>query len=202
LKPLPTGSTITSISGGTGTQSFKKIGISTDKNIFHVKDNGFAEKDMLRYDYPVDGRFDTGSIDQEVNFYFVSSVLDQHNFEVIHVLPEIQPTNIERTGFAYLAPIQPTTATTVGLLEPVVFSVTSGSLPLGLTLDTSTGVVSGTPKETIDPPGREVISLICLRISTALLVSLSPPVVQVAPPDLLWPRLEVVLVILLGPPHT
>jgi Putative Ig domain len=157
LKPLPDGATITSISGGTGTQSFKKIGVSVDKNIFHLKDNGFVLKDMVRYDYPTDGRFDVVELQQEVNYYFVSKVYDTHNFQLNYTVGEIVPKTVLRTGFTIINPITPTPVTLIGLESPVTFAVTSGVLPAGLTLNTSTGVVSGTPTETIAAPGREVV---------------------------------------------
>lgn len=157
LKPLPTSATITSISGGTGTQTFKQIGISVDKNVFHVRNNGFQERDMLRYDYPVDGRFDAADISQEVNFYFVSRKYDSHNFIVSQTVGELIPRTVSRTGFTIITPIAPTTVTPVGLQTPITYSVVSGPLPGGLTLNTSTGVVSGTPTETIAAPGRTVI---------------------------------------------
>ena len=157
LKSLPDGTTLTSISGGTGTQTFRKIGVSVDKNIFHLKDNGFQEKDMLRYDYPVDGRFDVVELGQEKNYYFISKVYDSHNFQLNQTVGELVPNTISRSGFAITSPITPTTVTAVGLEPPITYSVTSGSLPSGLTLNTTTGVVSGTPTEEIPPPGREVI---------------------------------------------
>jgi hypothetical protein len=50
IKPLPNGSVISNISGGSGTQTFTEIGVSLDKDIIHVKDNGFLPNDMVRYD--------------------------------------------------------------------------------------------------------------------------------------------------------
>lgn len=85
LKNLPgsSGTAITSISGGTGTQKFTKIGISVDKDIFHIKDNGFTVRDMLRYEYPTGGAF--GS-DAAADYYFVETVYDSHNFTLSTVL--------------------------------------------------------------------------------------------------------------------
>jgi hypothetical protein len=154
LKPLPTGSVISSISGGSGTQTFKQIGISVDKDIFHIKDNGFVESDMLRYDYPVGGRF---TADEQPNFYFMQTRYDQHNFDLSHTLGEVTPATVFRGGVDYGSPITPTPVTTVGFTAPLNWAVTSGVLPSGLTLNTSTGVVSGTPQEAIAEPGREVV---------------------------------------------
>lgn len=157
LKPTPTGTTITSISGGTGTQTFKQIGVSPDKNIFHLKDHGYERFDMLRYEAPSEGgRFTVVSADQIKNYYFVAQVLDQHNFTLNQTVGELIPTTISRSGFSRYA-ITPTEVTPIGLTAPITYAVTSGVLPQGLTLNTSTGVVSGIPTENIAVPGRTVI---------------------------------------------
>jgi hypothetical protein len=154
LKPLPTSSTISTISGGSGTQTFTQIGVSIDKDVFHLKDNGYQINDMLRYDYPVGGRIDA---DEDFNFYFVQTRYDQHNFNVSHTLGQITPTTISRIGTDSGTEITPTTLNAIGFEAPLSFAVTSGVLPTGLTLNTSTGVVSGTSQEVIANPGREVV---------------------------------------------
>jgi hypothetical protein len=80
LKPLPTSSAITSISGGTGTQTFTKIGVSVDRDVFHVKNHGFVERDMVKYIYPESGRFTTVDAADQKDFYFIETVYDAHNF--------------------------------------------------------------------------------------------------------------------------
>jgi hypothetical protein len=157
LKTLPNSSVITSISGGTGTQTFKKIGVSVDKDIFHLKNNGFAQYDMLKYDFPVDGRFTVATADEIKNYYFVQLVYDQHNFTLNQTVGELQPLTISREGGFTFTAITPTTVTPVGLTAPIVYSITQGPLPTGLNLNTSTGVISGTPTEVIAVPGRTVI---------------------------------------------
>jgi len=154
LKPLPNGSVITSISGGTGIQSFQRIFISLDKDIFHVKDNGFEALDMLEYQYPVDGRFGVNAADEIKDFYFIQTRYDQHNFTLNQNTGEISPKNVTITVDRG-TPITPTTATTTGLTAPITFAVTSGVLPNGLTLNTTSGSVSGTPVEVVT--GRLVI---------------------------------------------
>jgi hypothetical protein len=154
LKPLPTSSAISTISGGSGTQTFKQIGVSIDKDVFHLKDNGYLLNDMLRYDYPIDGRIDA---DEDFNFYFVKTSYDQHNFNLSHTLGQITPATISRVGTDWGDPMTPTVVNAIGFVAPLSFAVTSGVLPTGLTLNTSTGVVSGTPGETIANPGREVV---------------------------------------------
>jgi hypothetical protein len=78
IKPFPDQPTITSISGGIGTQKFSAIGISLDKDIVHVRDNGFTVEDMIEYRYPSGGHFGTGS-GQSKDYYFVERVYDAHN---------------------------------------------------------------------------------------------------------------------------
>jgi len=157
LKATPTGTVISSISGGTGTQTFTKIGVSLDKDIFHVKDHGYVLYDMLRYDYPADGRFGVVSLDQEKNFYFVSVRYDQHNFALNQVLLELSPATQSRTGTEAGTAIAPTEVTAIGAQLPITYAVTSGTLPAGLTLNVNTGVVSGTPSDSAGTPTRTVI---------------------------------------------
>jgi hypothetical protein len=78
---LPGGTPI-SISGGTGTQTFSRIGVSVDKDIVHVPNSGFAEGDMLEYTFPVDGRFDVETEEEEKRFYFVDIAYDSHNYKL------------------------------------------------------------------------------------------------------------------------
>jgi hypothetical protein len=156
LKPTVGGTTISTISGGTGTQNFKQIGVSLDKNIFHVKNHGYAQFDMLQYSSPVGGAFSVVTADQIKNFYFVAQVLDVHNFTLNQTVGEVTPQTISRSGYSRYA-ITPTTITTIGMTAPITFAVTSGTLPNGLSLNTSTGVVSGTPLENIALPGRVVV---------------------------------------------
>jgi hypothetical protein len=82
IKELPDSASTLTPTGGSGTQTFTKIGISLDKDIVHVRDSAFQVKDMLKYSYPVGGRFDVASSAEEKNFYFVSKAYDQHNYEL------------------------------------------------------------------------------------------------------------------------
>ena len=83
IKALPTsGSPVIVPTGGTGTQTFQKIGVSTTRDIVHVKDHGFTLADMVEYTYPVGGRFGTQDVADAVQFYFVQEVLDTHNIRL------------------------------------------------------------------------------------------------------------------------
>ncbi len=145
LKPLPTSSAITTISGGSGTHTFTQIGISVDRDVFHVFNHGYTTNDMLRYSYPEGGKFAVASIDQDKDFYFVSTVYDAHNFNLNQVIGELIPATVSITGTNAGTAISPTSVTAVGFGAGLSYAVTSGTLPAGLSLNASTGVVSGTP---------------------------------------------------------
>ena len=79
IAEFPDSSSISFSTGGTGDQTFKKIGISTDKDTVHVRDSDFAIKDMVQYTFPENGNFEA---DEEKSFYFISKKYDQHNYEL------------------------------------------------------------------------------------------------------------------------
>lgn len=62
----------------------------------------------------------------------------------ISLAPSISPAAITITGESG-TPITPTTVNVDGFAEPYTWTVASGALPAGLTLDTATGIVTGTP---------------------------------------------------------
>ena len=82
LRNLPTGvagsALISSISGGTGVQTFKKIGVSTTKEYFHIQNHGYTEFDMLKYNFPAGGRVSSDANSQ--NYYWIEKAPDAHNF--------------------------------------------------------------------------------------------------------------------------
>jgi hypothetical protein len=82
IKNLPgsAGSAITSISGGTGTQKFTRIGVSTDKDIVHARNSNFLVGDLIRYTYPAGGKFTVLDGADNVNFYYVATAYDAHNY--------------------------------------------------------------------------------------------------------------------------
>lgn len=148
LKNLPgsSGSPITSMSGGTGTQKFRQIGVSSDLDIVHVKDNGFVDKQMIKYTYPSAGRFSTPGTEAK-DFYFVTNKYDNHNFKMNHLLASILPLTASITGEAVTNNIiagSQQTLTAQGFTGAVSYSI-SPVLPSGLTMSTSTGLISGTP---------------------------------------------------------
>jgi len=94
IKALPDSPTALAPTGGTGTQTFTKIGVSVDKDIVHIRDSSFAVKDMLEYSFPEGGRFAAESTEQQKLFYFVEKAYDIHNYE----LSAVQSSFIVATG--------------------------------------------------------------------------------------------------------
>jgi hypothetical protein len=81
VKSLPTSATVIAASGGTGTQTFNKIGVSITRDIIHARDSSFAVGDMLEYEFPVDGRFTAAGTGNKL-FYVVQTAYDAHNYLV------------------------------------------------------------------------------------------------------------------------
>jgi hypothetical protein len=79
IKALPTDSTVITISGGTGTQTFTRIGVSVDKDIVHIRNSSFLVGDMLKYTFPAAGNF---ASDSQLNYYFVNVAYDSHNYKL------------------------------------------------------------------------------------------------------------------------
>jgi len=75
------GETPLDISGGSGTQTFSKIGVSIDKDILHIRNSNFAEEDMIEYTAPTTGAEGFGA-DFEQKFYFIATSYDSHNYLV------------------------------------------------------------------------------------------------------------------------
>jgi urease beta subunit len=75
----PGGADLT-VSGGTGTQKFRKIGVSTDKDIFHVPFHGYVQGDMIKYTYPAGGKITMTNL--VTNYVFIETVYDTYNFSV------------------------------------------------------------------------------------------------------------------------
>lgn len=79
LKALPNDTAFLAPSGGSGTQTFTKIGVSLDKDIFHIKDSNFDRYELLEYTAPVDGQF---VANYEQKFYYVDVAYDAHNYKL------------------------------------------------------------------------------------------------------------------------
>jgi hypothetical protein len=94
LKALPNSVSELAPSGGSGTQTFTKIGISTTKDIIHVRDSNYVSKDMLEYTFPVGGRFAVSTLAEEKIYYFVQTAYDAHNYQV----SEAPTSFVEATG--------------------------------------------------------------------------------------------------------
>ena len=75
------GGTPLNISGGSGTQTFSKIGVSIDKDILHIRNSNFAETDMIEYTAPTTGAEGFGA-DFEQKFYFIDTAYDSHNYQL------------------------------------------------------------------------------------------------------------------------
>jgi len=73
---LPGGADI-SVSGGSGVQKFRKIGVSVDRNIWNLQSHGLVTGDLVRYTYPVGGKVALQSYTKDHAFV---TRIDAHNF--------------------------------------------------------------------------------------------------------------------------
>jgi len=80
IKELPDSASVLSPTGGTGTQTFNKIGIAVDKDIIHIPNSNFSVRDLLEYSFPSGGRFTTAETAKQ--FYYVETVYDAHNYKI------------------------------------------------------------------------------------------------------------------------
>jgi hypothetical protein len=141
-----TGSVINFTSAGSGTHTFTAIGIATDKDIVHLKNHGYVVGDMLRYTYPSGGHFGVNNAGTELkDFYFVERLWGSNNLVLNFTIGELTPKTQEFIGLTATQSSVNVTFTATGFTAPLTYSVTSGTLPSGLTLNTSTGAITGTP---------------------------------------------------------
>jgi hypothetical protein len=147
VKEFPTSSTnINFTSAGSGTHKFTVIGVAVDKEIFHIKNHGYAVNDMLRYTYPAGARFTVNDVaTEQKDYYFLQNTYGPHNFDVNWTVGETSPKLQEYIGLVATQSSVTTQMTAVGFGAGLTFSVTSGTLPAGLNLNTTTGVITGTP---------------------------------------------------------
>jgi hypothetical protein len=94
LKALPNSVSELLPTGGSGTQTFTKIGVSTTKDIVHIRDANYATKDMVQYSFPGTGRFTAASGPETKLFYFIQTAYDVHNYQ----LSEAPTSFVEATG--------------------------------------------------------------------------------------------------------
>jgi hypothetical protein len=147
LKEFPTSaSNINFTSTGSGTHTFTAIGIATDKDMIHLKNHGYVIGDMLRYTYPSGARFAVNTpLTEEKDYYFVERLFGTHNFQVNFTIGELTPKLQEFIGITAGSSALNITFTASGFTAPLTYSVSSGTLPSGLSLNTSTGAITGTP---------------------------------------------------------
>jgi hypothetical protein len=80
VRPTPTGTAVSSISGGIGPHVFTRIGVSTDRDIFHFRDANYAVRDMLEYTFPAGGAV---GVDSVKTYFFVNTAFpDGHNYQL------------------------------------------------------------------------------------------------------------------------
>jgi hypothetical protein len=97
LKTLPNVSIIPTISGGTGTQTLTRIGVSLDRNIIHIRNSNFTQYDMIEYAYPSGGHFGA-PLDQIKDYYFVQTAYDAHNYLVWKERQDVLPVRMLLVG--------------------------------------------------------------------------------------------------------
>ena len=76
ISDSPGGGVLSAISGGSGTQTFQAISVSLDRNVIAVPGHNFEEADMVRYEYPVDGKLGITGTGSTNDFFFVERVYD------------------------------------------------------------------------------------------------------------------------------
>ena len=84
----PGGTDIT-VSGGTGTQKFRKIGVSIDKDILHVPLHNLTVGDMVRYVYPAGNP--VAMTNRTSDWVYVSAVYDTYNIQ-LDLIPGLTAT--------------------------------------------------------------------------------------------------------------
>jgi len=147
LKEFPTSaSNINFTSTGSGTHTFTAVGIAIDKDIIHLKNHGYVVGDMLRYTYPAAARFAVNNPGtEEKDYYFVERLFGIHNFQLNFTIGELTPKLQEFIGLTATQSSVSVSFTANGFTAPLTYSVTSGTLPSGLALNSGTGAITGTP---------------------------------------------------------
>jgi len=98
----PGGADLT-VSGGTGTQKFRKTGVSVDKDILHVPQHSFATGDLVKYTFPGGGA--VTMTNRTSDYLYVSRVYDTYNIELALTNTATATggtiTTFTQNGFAY-----------------------------------------------------------------------------------------------------
>jgi hypothetical protein len=125
IRALPNSPTNITPSGGSGTQTFQKIGVSVDKDIVHIRNSNFVEKDMIEYTFPEGARFTAETVEQTKTFYFVQTAYDAHNYQLNESLfsPTVATGGVVSTYTTAGLTFRTHTFTTVGTTNFVVSSV-------------------------------------------------------------------------------
>lgn len=76
ISDAPGGTTLTAISGGSGTQTFKAISVSLDRDVIAVPGHDFQEADMVKYAYPEGEKFTVTGTGSTNDYFFVERVYD------------------------------------------------------------------------------------------------------------------------------
>ena len=76
ISDSPGGATLTSISGGSGTQTFKAISVSLDRNVIAIPGHDFQEADMVKYAYPAGEKLTVTGTGSTNDYFFVERVYD------------------------------------------------------------------------------------------------------------------------------
>lgn len=76
ISDQPNGPILSAISGGTGTQTFQAISVSTDRDVLAVPGHNFLEADMVRYRYPAEGKLTISGAGSANDYFFVEKVYD------------------------------------------------------------------------------------------------------------------------------
>lgn len=91
--------------GAVGTHTLTKIGVSEDKDIFHVRNSNFIVGEMLEYEYPTGGSV---GLDTANKYFFVKEVFDSHNYyftEYAYFAPPGQAEFTTPGTFTWTAPL-------------------------------------------------------------------------------------------------
>lgn len=111
----PGGATLTSISGGTGTQTFTSISVSLDKDVIAIPGHNFEEADMVKYSGPSGSELQIGGAAADT-YLFVEKVYDS-----THI------TLTDQKGFTLNGTTQARAATSAQSILEINPSATSGS---------------------------------------------------------------------------